>query len=294
MASSVMRVLSGIAFDGILLVDDDRRYVRINAPGAAILGASREQVLSRSIDDYTSAQFEHLLPDLWSTLERNGVLRGAYEVLRGDGTIGMIEFAAQRDLFPGQHLIVARDLPRNGNVTRAVGFALADPATGDIEEASPECCRLVGRSRNVLRAAGLRVFGGKRQSEDTIAAMRAIVAGTQVAHAFRCLVRRPDGGVQRLAVTLRPVLGAELRAVRILFEVAALASAPLEPVSPLSPRECEVLQLTADGGTAASIAEQLFLSPGTVRTHQRNIFAKLRVHDRAAAVAEGMRRGLID
>jgi DNA-binding CsgD family transcriptional regulator len=138
------------------------------------------------------------------------------------------------------------------------------------------------------------VFGGKRQSEDTIAAMRAIAAGTQAAYAFRCLVRRPDIGVQRLAVTLRPVLGAERRAVRILFEVAALASAPLEPVSPLSPRECEVLQLTADGGTATSIAKQLFLSPGTVRTHQRNIFAKLRVHDRAAAVAEGMRRGLID
>lgn len=289
-----MRVLSGIAFDGIMLVDDNRRHVRANAPGAAILGASREQVLSRAIDDYTSPQFEHLLPRLWSALERDGVLRGAYEVLRADKTVGMIEFAAHRDLFPGQHLIIARDLPRNGNATRAVGFALADPASGEIEEASPECCRLVGRSRNVLRAAGLRVFGGKRQSEDTIAAMRRIAAGTQAAHAFRCLVRRPDGGVQRLAVTLRPVLGAEWRAVRILFEVAALASAPPQPVALLSPREREVLQLTADGGTATSIAKQLFLSPGTVRTHQRNIHAKLRVHDRAAAVAEGMRRGLID
>src|SRR4051794_15663259 len=105
---SPLDIVGDLTFDSILLVDDDRRYLRTNLPGADLLGASPEDVVTRAIDDFTSAQFEHLLPSLWGALERDGSLRGAYEVRRGDGSIGMIEFAAHRDLFDGQHLIVAR------------------------------------------------------------------------------------------------------------------------------------------------------------------------------------------
>lgn len=63
---------------------------------------------------------------------------------------------------------------------------------------------------------------------------------------------------------------------------------------PLSERELEVLRLTAAGGGAAAIAEQLFLSVATVRTHLQTTYQKLGVSDRAAAVAEALRRGLID
>ncbi len=62
----------------------------------------------------------------------------------------------------------------------------------------------------------------------------------------------------------------------------------------LSARELEVLALTADGASAPEIAAELFLSPTTVKTHLQHAYAKLGVTDRAAAVAEGMRRGLLD
>jgi|tagenome__1003787_1003787.scaffolds.fasta_scaffold20702929_1 two-component system nitrate/nitrite response regulator NarL len=61
----------------------------------------------------------------------------------------------------------------------------------------------------------------------------------------------------------------------------------------LSPREREVLGLLASGASAPAIARQLFLSPATVKSHLHNVYEKLGVSDRAAAVAEGMRRGLI-
>lgn len=61
----------------------------------------------------------------------------------------------------------------------------------------------------------------------------------------------------------------------------------------LSEREGEVLALLAEGVSAPDIAAHLHLSTATVKTHLHNLYEKLNVRDRAAAVAEGMRRGLI-
>ena len=62
----------------------------------------------------------------------------------------------------------------------------------------------------------------------------------------------------------------------------------------LSPREQEILRMIADGGSAPEIARLLHLSPSTVKTHLQSLYEKLGVSDRAAAVAEAMRRGLLE
>ena len=49
----------------------------------------------------------------------------------------------------------------------------------------------------------------------------------------------------------------------------------------------------ADGGPASAIAARMQLAVPTVKTHIQNIYAKLGVNDRGAAVAEAMRRGLV-
>jgi DNA-binding CsgD family transcriptional regulator len=63
---------------------------------------------------------------------------------------------------------------------------------------------------------------------------------------------------------------------------------------PLTPREQEVLQLAAEGLSGPDIAARLVVSRGTVKSHFGNIYEKLDVGDRAAAVAKGLRFGLID
>lgn len=65
------------------------------------------------------------------------------------------------------------------------------------------------------------------------------------------------------------------------------------PVSRLTPRELEVLKLASEGRNGPMIARALTVSPATVRTHFEHIYAKLGVRDRAAAVAQAMRLGLI-
>ena len=61
---------------------------------------------------------------------------------------------------------------------------------------------------------------------------------------------------------------------------------------PLTPREREIGALAAMGYSNAEIAERLYVSPATVKTHLAHIYRKLRVSGRTAAAAELMRRRL--
>lgn len=61
----------------------------------------------------------------------------------------------------------------------------------------------------------------------------------------------------------------------------------------LTQREAEILALLADGHSAGQIADRLVLGTSTVKTHLHHVYEKLGVTDRAAAVAEAMRRGLL-
>lgn len=62
----------------------------------------------------------------------------------------------------------------------------------------------------------------------------------------------------------------------------------------LSGREREVLRLVAAGRSAPEVARELHVSTTTVKTHLQRAYEKLEVSDRAAAVAEAMRRRLLD
>ncbi len=62
----------------------------------------------------------------------------------------------------------------------------------------------------------------------------------------------------------------------------------------LTARETEVLGMIAEGLSAPDIGRQIHLSPTTVKTHLHTLYEKLGVSDRAAAVAEAMRRGLLE
>jgi two-component system, NarL family, response regulator len=65
------------------------------------------------------------------------------------------------------------------------------------------------------------------------------------------------------------------------------------PRMKLSPRELEILALIAKGSSNRAVASALAIREGTVRVHASNIFAKLGCNDRAQAVSEAFRRGII-
>lgn len=66
------------------------------------------------------------------------------------------------------------------------------------------------------------------------------------------------------------------------------------PELALSPREVEILQRVAYGATTRQTADQLGISPHTVKTYLERIFEKLGASDRAQAVAIAFRKGLVE
>jgi len=98
--------------------------------------------------------------------------------------------------------------------------------------------------------------------------------------------------------SLRNELLETIRAVhagqkRVSTEVAA-EIAEHSTDDALTPREIGVLRLVAKGNANKEIAAQLSLTEETVKSHIRNILAKLEAKDRTHAVAIGVKRGIID
>lgn len=62
---------------------------------------------------------------------------------------------------------------------------------------------------------------------------------------------------------------------------------------PLTSREVEILRLAAEGNSSQQIAAHLHISLATVKTHLQHIYEKLGVSDRAAAVAQALRNGVL-
>ena len=111
-----------------------------------------------------------------------------------------------------------------------------------------------------------------------------LLKGADQSEIVRAVADVADGGA---------VFGASV--ARRVIEFFAVPRPPAVPeiVFPeLTVREHEVLDLLAAGRSNADVAADLVLSPKTVRNHVSNIFAKLHVADRSAAIVKAREAGL--
>ena len=118
------------------------------------------------------------------------------------------------------------------------------------------------------------------------------VAGGAAGYLFKTVTR------EELLSALRSVVHGEMllkreelsRALRSVGEQTAHFT---DLVSPLSPREEEVIGYVAEGLSNKEIASLLFISDGTVKSHVEHILGKLGVSDRVQAAVWAMRHGLV-
>ena len=107
-----------------------------------------------------------------------------------------------------------------------------------------------------------------------------------------------DAGAEEIKAAIEAVLagGAAIDPAVQRHVVDAIASGPVEPSvelpDGLTQREVEVLGLMADGMSNGEIAENLVISPATVKSHVNHLLAKIGARDRAQAVAYAFRARL--
>ena len=114
-----------------------------------------------------------------------------------------------------------------------------------------------------------------------------ILKNTEPEELIQAVLHIAQGGV-----IMSPVM-----ATKLLSEFkdldAGLEKKPIkEEKANLSPREEEVLHLVSQGATNKEIADSLFISENTVKTHLRNIMDKLHLANRSQAAAYAVKRGL--
>ncbi|MEV6794980.1 response regulator transcription factor [Streptomyces sp. NPDC051320] len=149
---------------------------------------------------------------------------------------------------------------------------------------------LVAEVRESFAAARIVVLAEKDDPRRAALALQAGASGWVA----------KDCSLQRLLAVLRGVLRGETHLppallTGVLRELTAVRKHRSESellVESLTPREREVLRCMVAGLGRKAVAERLFLSPHTVRTHMQNVLGKLGVHSTLAAVALARRAGV--
>jgi len=114
-----------------------------------------------------------------------------------------------------------------------------------------------------------------------------ILKNTEPEELVQAIAHIAQGGV-----IISPVMAAKLLTEFKGAATGVKAKAAVDEEAALSPREDEVLRLVAQGATNKEIADSLFISENTVKTHLRNIMDKLHLANRSQAAAYAVKRGL--
>jgi DNA-binding NarL/FixJ family response regulator len=194
-----------------------------------------------------------------------------------------------RELLEERGVDVVAEAADGETAVEAVREAAPDVVVMDIAMSGMsgiEATKLVRATAPATKVIMLTVSADEHEVEDAIyagacgyvlksAAVEEIVAGIGAAAAGEALLS------PRIAAGI-------LERVR-----KAAPSPPESPASPLTEREREVLALMAEGKSNAEIADALFISPHTVKTHVSNILAKLEAQTRIEAAVKAARRRLL-
>jgi DNA-binding NarL/FixJ family response regulator len=201
-------------------------------------------------------------------LERAAAEGRGYDVMLVDAELGVL--AGARNPARGDRAVVPA--PRSGEAAPVDGISLV----AGVRSGRPSVRTVVLAEKDDPRRAAL-----------------ALQAGA-------CGWVAKDCSLQRLLTVVRGVLRDETHLppallTGVLRELTAARKHRTESeqlVESLTPREREVLRCMVAGLGRKAVAERLYLSPHTVRTHMQNVLGKLGVHSTLAAVALARRAGV--
>jgi DNA-binding CsgD family transcriptional regulator len=133
---------------------------------------------------------------------------------------------------------------------------------------------------------GTRVYADWFRPDGVVAEMEVGIVRSR-ARTRNFVLSRTQGDFSARDVAVLALIAPHLARIHETTQLRHVANL-VEPgnIGRLTTREAEVIELVAAGLTNAAIAERLWISPGTVKKHLDNVYAKLGVANRTAAVAQ--------
>jgi two-component system nitrate/nitrite response regulator NarL len=162
-----------------------------------------------------------------------------------------------------------------------------DVAVLDLRLPGLDGLQILNAVRRDALATRALILSATGEPQVVYGALQVGAAGYFLKGAERDAILDAIAAIARGGTVIAPELQAD-----VFTEIRLRGTGEERPI--LTAREREVLALTAEGLSAPQIAQRLIVAVPTVKTHQARLYEKLGVSDRAAAVAEAMRRGLLE
>lgn len=106
------------AMDAMAIADDSGSYIDANPAACQLFGVSLNDLIGRCIADFSQAEFD--FPNAWQQFLEKGRERGEFTLVRPDGTVREVEYAATAHFVPHRHLSVLRDVTERRQLERQV------------------------------------------------------------------------------------------------------------------------------------------------------------------------------
>ena len=285
-----------------IVAEDAGDFVR----AAELLAESLPHARAAEDPAETGLVLFHLGVVAWGRGDRrraDALLREALGVQRAAGDLA---YGAAESLgFLGLIACEQGDLPRSVELQReSLSLHLEMGIKEDLAANLANAAMLASAARRPTAAA--RLFGaalGQREAIGNPFKLPERAVYERVIAAARAGLHAEDFAAASDAGRALSLAEAVAEAFALLDEIGSQATAgapssrpgPVapEPLAGLTAREREVLGLLVAGHTDREIAEALFISPRTAQAHVANIFAKLGVSTRTAAVATALQTGLV-
>ena len=127
-AARQFRAVFDGALDAMVIADDEGRYVEVNAAACGLYGLSHSALLGHWIGDFVAPGLD--VASVWAAFRREGRAKGELRIIRPDGRVRELEFAASADFLPGSHLAVFRDVTQRRQLEEQLRQAQKIEAVG--------------------------------------------------------------------------------------------------------------------------------------------------------------------